>query len=130
MAGLGYAGGRRYAGTRATDWPLWKRLTYGIAFPLLSVPIVINVHGKLPRDGRAAACEPWLSLVIWSYACTHAFGEAVSYLTGSIAEFPFVEEDEFMIRERLGGRALGNTDVAARVARLDDRNDTAQERTP
>ena len=57
-------------------------------------------------------------------------GEAVSYLTGSVTEFPFVEDEEFLIRERLGNRELGHPDVAARVALLDDRTRALQEGPP
>ncbi len=130
IAGLGYAGGRRYGGTRAKDWPLWKRLGYALAFPLLSVPIALEVRSKLPRDGSGRHREPWLSLVVWIYACTHATGEAASYLGAPAAEFPFVEEDEFLIRERLGDRDLHHPDVAALVSLLDQPVETPPARVP
>ncbi len=119
LAGLGYAGGRRYAGTRSTGWPVLKRWTYAIAFPLLSLPIAVHIRRQLPMDGSAASREPWVSLVVWLYALVHAFGEAVSYVLGPRTDFPFVEDDEFLIRERLGGKSM-RTEIAEFVSLLDD----------
>ncbi len=116
--GLAYSSGRRYGGYRASDWGLPKRLAYAAAAPLLTIPITANLMGKTaPGELKERGVRLWAT--IWGWAALHALGEAVSYVAGARASFPFVEDEEFFIRERLGGRALGDARIAALVARLD-----------
>lgn len=122
LFGMTYDSGRRYAGTRSADWPLWRRGIYAAASPLLSAPIFRNIWRLLPPKGEQRRGLP-LAAVICCCAVVHALGEAGSYLLGPKEDFPFVEEDEFMIRERLGGRSLTRPEVASFVALL-DRADT------
>ena len=58
--------------------------------------------------------------MVWIGALVHALGEAVSYVGGAREEFPFVEDDEFKIRERLGGRDIMKPEIASLVALLDE----------
>ena len=118
LSGLSYDSGRRYGGTRSAAWPGWRRAFYSAASPFLSVPIARNIWGKLSSDGEVRKDLP-LAAVIWVCALIHAFGEAGSYLRGSRDEFPFVEEDEFLIRERLGGRVVRRREIASLIALLD-----------
>ena len=80
--------------------------------------------GRRYGGTRSANWPVWrrdlpLVATIWCYALLQALGEAGSYLRGAREDFPFVEEDEFLIRERLGGRPLTRPEVAALVALLD-----------
>jgi hypothetical protein len=124
LVGLSYASGRRYGGTRSRDWPVWRRAVYVLAVPLLSLPIARNIWGKLSSAGDVQKGIR-LAGVIWCFALLHAVGEAVSYVRGACKEFPFVEDEEFLIRERLGGHAIRNPEIAALVARLDDAGPTS-----
>lgn len=119
LTGLSYASGRRYGGTRSRDWPLWRRVAYALGTPLLSVPIARNVWSKLSPGGDVRK-GPALALVIWYSALLHAVGESVSYVAGACDEYPFVEDEEFLIRERLGRHGIDDPDVSAFVRRLDD----------
>ena len=119
LGGIAYCGGRRYGGYRCRDWSLIKRLAYAAAGPLLVLPIWRTARGKAARVASGAL--PFaVSRVLVGWAAIHALGEVVSYLVGgSPLEFRNVESDEFMIRERLGGRRLTDPDIAALVATLD-----------
>ena len=119
LAGLSYDSGRRYGGSRGRHWPLWRRVVYVLAAPLLSLPIARNVWAKLSPSGEVRKGVR-LAAVIWSGALLHALGEAVSYVRGGREEFPFVEDEEFMIRERLGGREITKPEIASLVALLDE----------
>jgi hypothetical protein len=114
-----YYGGRRYGGTRSLGWPTWRRAFYGAAAPLLSLPIARNIWKKLPPPSELPR-GLGLVAVVWVGALMHAIGEGASYLLGPRVDFPVVESDEFLIRERLGGRPLTRPDLAALVALLDD----------
>lgn len=118
LRGIAYAGGRRYGGYRCKDWSLIRRLAYAAAGPLLVLPIWRTARGKTVR---ASGSHPsGVSRVLMGWAAIHAVGEVVSYLVGSSPlEFRYVESDEFMIRERLGGRRLMDQDIAELVATLD-----------
>jgi hypothetical protein len=119
VSGLSYSSGRRYGGSRSRDWPLWRRAAYVLGTPFLTIPIARNVWSKLSPAGDVRK-GPALALVIWYGALLHAVGESVSYVVGPVEEFPFVEHEEFMIRERLGRHTIADPDVSAFVARLDD----------
>jgi hypothetical protein len=119
LVGLFYDSGRRYGGTRAQDWPLWRRALYAISTPVLSLPIARNGWSKLSPAGDVRKGLR-LAAVVWVGALLHAAGEAVSYVRGAREEFPFVEDDEFMIRERLGGREIAKPEIASLVALLDE----------
>jgi hypothetical protein len=53
------------------------------------------------------------------FALSHALGEGAAYLRGGKEEFAFMEDEEFMIRERLGGGAVEDPRVAGFVEELD-----------
>jgi hypothetical protein len=119
LVGLSYSSGRRYGGTRARGWPLWRRVVYAAAAPLLTVPVTRHGWTRLAAADNGAKSLPLMG-VVWCSALCHALGEAVSYLRGECEVFPFVENEEFFIRERLGGRAIRHPEVARLVALLDE----------
>lgn len=119
LGGLAFDLGRRYGGLRAREWPLWRRVAYGMACPLLTVPIFRRQRSLLPADAARSAEGPPLGLVQFGWALCHAVGEGASYLLGRKSDFPFVEEDEFLIRERLGV-PLRDPRIRGFVDRLDD----------
>ena len=88
----------------------------------LSLPIARIVWEQLPPRNEVRRDLP-LAAVIWWCALVHALGEAVSYLRGPRESFPSAEADEFMIRERLGGRPLTRAEVASLVNLLDPKDD-------
>lgn len=119
LTGLAYCSGRRYGGARCRDWPLLRRLAYAAAGPLLTVSIARTAVSKLPASGPARSSLA-VRGVLWAWSALHAAGEMVSYLRGSApAEFPFVEREEFFIRERLGSHRVTDPDIAWLVSRLD-----------
>ena len=118
LVGLSYANGRRYGGIRSQDWPLWRRAVYVLSLPLLSLPIARNIWAKLSSAGDVQK-NIRLAGVIWCIGFFHAVGEAVSYVRGACKEYPFVDQEEFLIRERLGRHAIRDPEIAALVARLD-----------
>jgi hypothetical protein len=119
LAGLAYWGGRRYGGARCRDWSPLRRLAYVAAGPLLTIPIMRTAQRKLPQDGTAPTSAP-LTLILLAWGALHATGEIVSYLRGTAPDdFPWVDSEEFFIRERLGRIPLTDPDIAALVAQLD-----------
>jgi hypothetical protein len=124
LGALSYDSGRRYGGTRSAEWPVWRRALYTVTAPALSVPIARNLWVKLSPDGEIRR-DLSLAAVVWVCALIHALGEGASYLRGAREDFPAVEDDEFLIRERLGGRPLTRPEVASLVALLDDPVDGA-----
>jgi hypothetical protein len=118
LVGLAFDGGRRYAGVRARDWSRWRRAAYGLLSPALAVPIASHLRGKL-GDGGSGSGPARAALVAWMWALTHALGEGAAYLSGEADEFPYTEEDEFLIRERLGRHGVGDPEIGAWLALLD-----------
>jgi hypothetical protein len=116
LLGLAFDGGRRYGGGRARDWSRGRRVAYGVLSPALTVPIARNVVGKLRDAGSGDASS---MLVAWIWALGHALGEGTAYLGNEAEEFPFTEDDEFMIRQRLGRRSVDDPEIAAWLQLLD-----------
>ena len=81
--------------------------------PALSVVVVTRDHYGTLRPITAAVrgqtIADRIELVI----------AAPAVLAAQAPVFPYVEDDEFLIRERLGGRPLKRPEVAALVALLD-----------
>jgi len=118
LLGLAFDGGRRYAGVRAREWSRWRRSAYGLLSPALAVPIAANLRGRLGYGGSVGGTVS-AALVAWIWALTHALGEGAAYLRGEVGEFPYTEEDEFLIRERLGRHGVGDPEIGAWLALLD-----------
>ncbi len=118
LLGLAFDGGRRYGGVRARDWRVGRRAAYGLLSPALCLPIARNLWGKLGGD-RTGPGDAAAALVALVWAMGHAIGEGAAYLGGEIGEFPFTEEDEFMIRQRLGRHDVGDPEIAAWLRLLD-----------
>jgi hypothetical protein len=119
LVALAYVSGRRYGGARARGWPTWKRLVYAAAFPILSLPIAKSIWNKArPEEGAGKGLS--LALVVWIIGLLHAAGEAMSYLIGGGDKFPSLENQEFLITERLAGKPVGQPEVARLLALLTD----------
>lgn len=119
LTGLAYCSGRRYGGARSQSWGFVKRLVYAVAGPLLTLSIMRTAVSKLPRSGPARSSLA-VRGVLLAWSALHAAGEVVSYVLGSApAEFPFVEREEFLIRERLGNTTPRDPDIAWLVRQLD-----------
>ena len=116
VLGLNFANGRRYGGRRGQDWAWPRRAVYAALFPLLSANIAREALRRLracdPPPPRRAGLIP----AIWLESLAHAAGEAVGYLSGPRDEFGFVDEDEFMILERIGNRRISDARIAGFVA--------------
>jgi len=118
LTGMWFCGGRGYGAGRTRGWPSWKRAIYAAAAPLLTFPIAANVWKRLDTADPLPRTLG-LGLVVLAGSACHAAGEFLSYVGVVRTEFPFVEAEEFMIRERLGGTALRIPHVAALVRELD-----------
>lgn len=57
-----------------------------------------------------------LVITIWLQSLAHTAGETANYFFGPREEFDFVDLEEFMILERLGGMLLGDSRIAGFVA--------------
>jgi hypothetical protein len=118
LIGLLYGSGRRYGGARARSWGLARRLGYAAATPLLAIPIARSIWGRALQDSTPRR-SMGLAGVIAIAGLLHAIGEAISYLAGPKDRFPFLEQDEYLIRERLGRTPLADPEIAALVALAD-----------
>ena len=108
VLGMSYFNGRRFGGRRAEGWPWSRRLMYAAAFPLLSGPLLRKAMRDIsPVPGRPAFM-PKLLPALWLQALAHSLGEAVGYLRGPKDVFDFVDDEEFMILERLGAKPPRN----------------------
>jgi hypothetical protein len=119
LLSLAWDGGRRYGGGRARDWQLGRRLAYGLLSPALTIPIAANLGRKVKAGGHSGEGSLNLTLVSWLWAAGHALGEGAAYLTGEIDEFPSTEDDEFMIRERLGRHDVSDPEIRTWLGLLD-----------
>lgn len=119
VLGLSWSGGRRYGGARSAQWPLPRRLAYAAASPLITVPVFRNIRrlreASLPADSGGLRDDLTTAVL----AAVHAAGEAAAYLAGPVDVHPFVEDEEFMIRERIDDEPLHDARVAGWVAALD-----------
>jgi hypothetical protein len=116
VLGLNVANGWRYGGRRGADWGLVRRVLYAAAFPLLSVNVMRETLRRLRACAERPRLGPALLGVIALQSLAHTAGEAIGYLRGPRDTFPFVDLEEFMILERLGGRPLKDRRIAAFAA--------------
>lgn len=119
VLGLAWCGGRRYGGVRSRDWPAHRRLVYAVAAPLIALPVFRNVWRQLAPAERRGRPGLRVALTLLPFALSHAIGEGAAYVLGQKTEFPFMEDEEFLIRERLGGVPLEDPRIAGLVAGLD-----------
>lgn len=78
-----WLGGRIFASHRARLWPLWRRMLYAAAFPLVPVLRLHRILATLklrPTPPLPTTTWAWLLLGL----LLHAAGEAVGYLVGSL----------------------------------------------
>lgn len=116
VLGLSYFNGRRYGGRRGSTWPWPRRVAYAMAFPLLSAPLLLStVRSVRPVAGRPPLLPKFLP-TLWLQSLAHALGEAVGYIAGPKDTFDFVDEEEFMILERMGGKVPKDPRIARFVS--------------
>jgi len=108
--GLSFCSGWRYGGVRSGNWPVWKRAVYSALWPALSLPITRNLLSKAERRVPA---DIGVAAVL---ALTHAFGECFGYIFGARQRYPFVEDDEYLITERLTAVAPRDPRIARYLA--------------
>ena len=119
VLGLAWCGGRRYAGVRSRDWPFLRRFVYGVASLLITLPVFRNVWRLLSVAERKGGVGLRTAAAAIPFALSQALGEGAAYAFGGQEEFAFMEDEEFMIRERLGGVAVEHPRVAGFVKELD-----------
>lgn len=119
LLGLAWCGGRRYAGIRRGSWPIGRRVAYAALFPALVLPIARGIWRRVEQAHRRGGVGPRIEIPTLAYSLTQATGEAVGYLFGSPAEFRFVEDEEFFIRDRMGSVPMEDPVVSRFVAMLD-----------
>jgi hypothetical protein len=93
---LRFLGGRLFGSARSRNWPMSKRLFYGLASPLIPLRRGWNTVRDLRRIGRFS--PRMLALLAVLLACD-AFGEMCGYFFGSGGEMARLSEMEFK-RER------------------------------
>jgi len=116
VLGLSYFNGRRYGGNRCARWGFGRRFLYAALFPLLSVNVTRRTFHRLKSCEDAPSLSPGLFAVVWLQSMAHVVGEAVGYLRGPRQTFAFVDLEEFMIVERLGGHAVPDLRLAEYIA--------------
>lgn len=108
--------GRRYGTARARGWGRGRRLAYALGFPLLAVPVLrANLRRLEGANGVRRGPKLHLDLALLSLA--HTFGEAVAYLGWGKELFPFQDEEEFMVTERLAPERPRDPRIAGFVAK-------------
>lgn len=114
--GLNYVNGNMYGAKQSArkTWP--ERILRAVAFPLAAVPIYRNNMARLASvDGRNHMnLELRLGLIAMSLA--HAWGEARAYLGDQPKEFPFLDDEVYMLTERLGRHTLSDERLAGFVS--------------
>lgn len=113
--GLNYINGCFYGAsqTERHGWP--QRIARAVAFPLAAVPIFRGNMRRLDAVGGRGHMDPEGYLGLMAMSLAHAFGEAVAYLGYKPTEFRFLEEEMYMVTERLGRRELTDPELAGFV---------------
>lgn len=114
--GINFVNGRMYGAKVGPDKSWSERIARAIAFPLAAAPILrnnlnwlANVPGPKTKD-----LQFYTGLIAMSLA--RAFGEACGYLAGMPDHVKFLEDEEFMVTERLGKHTLSDPRLAGYVA--------------
>ncbi len=115
VLGMNWVNGRRYGGERSEDWPWLRRLAYAALFPLLSLSIMRTCMERL-RHVPATPANYKMFGPVFLQSLAHAAGEAAGYLFGPKRDFQFIDDEEFMLRERLAGVTPRNPRIAGFVA--------------
>jgi len=110
--------GRRFGHARSTHWPLVRRLTYAVLFPVIASLTWWRLVRALRRTPDAR--DHLKAAMCWATVASAAFamGEVVSYLSRSIPSNPDFELHELHIVGRLNGRTPQRTWLAEAVAAL------------
>ncbi len=116
VLGLSYFNGRRYGGRRGLQWSWPRRVAYALAFPLLSAPLLWATTRNIALAQGRPPFFPKFLPVLWLQSLAHSLGEAVGYIAGPKDVFDFVDDEEFMILERLGGKFPKDERIARFVA--------------
>jgi predicted dehydrogenase len=87
--------GRTFASTRAQNWPLWKRLAFTCAAPLIPAVRLTRVWRHVWRVRRAHPLPLRVfPVLLWGLAWD-GFGQLVGYGTGSGASSPTIANYEY-----------------------------------
>jgi len=114
--GLNYVNGNKYGASKAKNYGWLMRLARAAAFPLASIPIFRNSMQRLRRVGGHKHLSFELIFGLIAMALAHAFGEACAFLGHAPKEFKFLEDEVYMISERLGGHTLSDPRLAGFVS--------------
>lgn len=77
-----YHAGRVFGGTRAMDWPIWKRLFYACASPLIPLVRLKRAWSQSRRlNGRERVGPMLLLVLLWGFICD-GVGQMIGYLLG------------------------------------------------
>lgn len=117
LTGMWFFGGWGYGTGRARHWPIWRRLLYLLASPLLVAPVASNVWRRFPSVDAMPRSLALGAVVLIGAAC-HVAGECVAYAGLGREEFPFVEQEEFLIRGRLGRHSVPVAEVVPLLSEL------------
>lgn len=114
--GLNYANGCSYGASQASRFGLPERIARALAFPLAAIPVYRSNMRRLDSVGGRKHMNAELRLGLIAMSLAHAAGEAVAYLGGAPRDSRFIEEESYMVTERLGGRKLSDPRLSRFVA--------------
>ena len=127
---INWINGRRYGGDRSVDWSPMRRVAYAALFPLLGLKVHANTMATIQRTNPSEAGDLRLKAVVLLQSLAHALGEAGGYLFGRRSTFKLLEDEEFMILERLGGRVPEDPWIARLVSDAEPLHRPGRERVP
>lgn len=114
--GLNFVNGRMYGANQAESYGWPQRIARALAFPLAALPIYRNNLRRLEAAGGGRHMDLELRLGLVAMSVAHAFGEAVAYLGHAPEESRFIEEESYMVTERLGRHRLTDPRLSGFVA--------------
>jgi len=113
---LRFHGGRLFGAARARRWPLWRRLVYAAASPLIPLVRLRRILAQAWRRRDATLPVTALPALAFLLACDAA-GEMAGYLLGAGAEAQRAGEFEFHAdRHAIAAAQREGSDCAALVA--------------
>jgi hypothetical protein len=80
--GVQYHAGRTFAATRAHDWPLWKRVFFFAASPLIPLVRLKRMWGDARRLTGRERLRPRLLMMLMLGLGLDGIGQAVGYIAG------------------------------------------------
>ncbi len=96
---LRFNGGRLFASARARHWPIWRRILFTCAAPLIPIVRCLRITRELFRPGRPRHLLPWILPMLAIGLALDGAGEMVGYATGAGKAMAILSDMEFH-RER------------------------------